>query len=149
MLKHVYTERRVTPLNLYLREAADEAAGRDAVLDYGQVIKDLAATNIFPGDMLLKNFGVTRHGRVVFYDYDEICLLTECNFRTLPEPRTEDEVMAAEPWFSSGPTTSSPRSFAPSWVSTGRCATSSSPRTATSSAPSSGARCRRCTPPGR
>ena len=74
VLKHVYTERRVTPLNLYLQRA-DEAAGRDAVLDFGRVIKDLAATNIFPGDMLLKNFGVTRHGRVVFYDYDEICLL--------------------------------------------------------------------------
>ena len=102
VLKHVYTERRVTPLNLYLR-TADEAAGRDAVLDFGRVIKDLAATNTFPGDMLLKNFGVTRHGRVVFYDYDEICLLTECNFRTMPEPRTEDEVMAAEPWFHVGP----------------------------------------------
>ena len=102
VLKHVYTERRVTPLNLYLQRA-DAAAGRDAVLDFGRVIKDLAATNIFPGDMLLKNFGVTRHGRVVFYDYDEICLLTECHFRAMPEPRTEDEVMAAEPWFSVGP----------------------------------------------
>ncbi len=102
VLKHVYTERRVTPLNLYLRTAG-ESAGRDAVLDFGRVIKDLAATNIFPGDMLLKNFGVTRHGRVVFYDYDEICLLTECNFRVMPEPRTDDEALAAEPWFYVGP----------------------------------------------
>ena len=102
VLKHVYTERRVTPLNLYLR-TADEAAGRDAVLDFGRVIKDLAATNIFPGDVLLKNFGVTRHGRVVFYDYDEICLLTECNFRAMPEPRTDEEALAAEPWFYVGP----------------------------------------------
>ena len=54
------------------------------MIDYGQTIKDLAATNIFPGDMLLKNFGVTRHGRVVFYDYDELCLLTDCNFREMP-----------------------------------------------------------------
>jgi len=102
VLKHVYTERRVTPLNLHLRTAA-EAAGCDAVRDFGVAIKDLTATNIFPGDMLLKNFGVTRHGRVVFYDYDEICLLTECNFREMPEPRTEEEAMSAEPWFYVGP----------------------------------------------
>ncbi len=102
VLQHVYTERRVTPLNLYL-QTANEAAGRDAVLDFGRTIKDLAATNIFPGDLLLKNFGVTRHGRVVFYDYDEICLLTECNFRLMPEPRTDDEAFAAEPWFYVGP----------------------------------------------
>jgi isocitrate dehydrogenase kinase/phosphatase len=102
VLKHVYTERRVTPLNLYLRSATD-AAGRDAVLDFGRAIKDLAATDIFPGDVLLKNFGVTRHGRVVFYDYDEICPLTECNFRAMPEPRNDDEALAAEPWFYVGP----------------------------------------------
>jgi isocitrate dehydrogenase kinase/phosphatase len=102
VLHHVYTERRVTPLNLYLREAAEDAAA-DAVTDFGRAIKDLAATNIFPGDMLLKNFGVTRHGRVVFYDYDEICLLTECSFRAMPEPRTAEEEMAAEPWFYVGP----------------------------------------------
>ena len=69
-IKHLYTERRMTPLNLYLREQPEEAA-REAIYDYGQAVKDLAATDIFPGDMLLKNFGVTRHGRVVFYDYDE------------------------------------------------------------------------------
>jgi isocitrate dehydrogenase kinase/phosphatase len=80
VIKHAYVERRVTPLNLYVREA-DEDAARAAVLDYGYVLKDLAATNIFPGDMLLKNFGVTRQGRVVFYDYDELCLLTDCTFR--------------------------------------------------------------------
>ena len=102
VLKHVYTERRVSPLNLYLRSASEDA-GRDAVLDFGRVIKDLAATNIFPGDVLLKNFGVTRNGRVVFYDYDEICLLTECNFRAMPEPRTEEEALSAEPWFYVGP----------------------------------------------
>ena len=99
VLKHVYTERRVTPLNLYLR-TADEAAGRDAVLDFGRVIKDLAATNTFPGDMLLKNFGVTRHGRVVFYDYDELCWVTDCDFRELPAPTSYEEELAAEPWFS-------------------------------------------------
>jgi len=63
------------------------------------VLRDLAATNIFPGDMLLKNFGVTRHGRLIFYDYDELCLLTDCNFRTLPQPRTDLEEVASEPWF--------------------------------------------------
>jgi isocitrate dehydrogenase kinase/phosphatase len=95
VIKHVYTERRLIPLNLYLRDP--EAA--EAVVDYGQAIKDLAATNIFPGDLLLKNFGVTRHGRVVFYDYDELCLLTDCNFRELPQAGTQQEEFASEPWF--------------------------------------------------
>ncbi|MGH7704015.1 MAG: bifunctional isocitrate dehydrogenase kinase/phosphatase, partial [Gemmatimonadales bacterium] len=95
---HLYTERRVTPLNLYLQRAPEPAA-LEAVLDYGQAIKDLAAANIFTGDMLLKNFGVTRHGRVIFYDYDELCLLTECHFREIPRASNTDDEMAAEPWF--------------------------------------------------
>lgn len=98
VLKHCYTERRVTPLNVYLNEVDDKAA-REAVIDYGQTIKDLACTNIFPGDLMLKNFGVTRRRRLVFYDYDEVCLLTDCRFRELPEPRDYDEELAAEPWF--------------------------------------------------
>jgi isocitrate dehydrogenase kinase/phosphatase len=98
VIRHLYTERRVTPLNLYVRQV-DAAAARDAALDYGQAIKDLAATNIFPGDLLLKNFGVTRNGRVVFYDYDELCSLSDCNFRELPRARDDDEEMSAEPWF--------------------------------------------------
>ncbi len=98
VIKHLYTQRRMTPLNLYLRDA-DGAAAHDAALEYGQAIKDLAATNIFPGDLLLKNFGVTRHGRVAFYDYDELCALTDCNFRDMPRARDLDEELAAEPWF--------------------------------------------------
>ncbi len=109
-IKHLYTERRMTPLNLYLREAPEEAA-REAILDYGQAAKDLAATNIFPGDMLLKNFGVTRHGRVVFYDYDELCLLTDCNFRELPHSDDIDEEMSADPWFYVGPNDIFPEEF--------------------------------------
>jgi isocitrate dehydrogenase kinase/phosphatase len=101
IIKHVYVERRVTPLNLYVREA-DADAAQSAVVDYGYVLKDLAATNIFPGDILLKNFGVTRQGRVVFYDYDELCLLMSCIFRSLPQPTTLDEEFSAEPWFSVG-----------------------------------------------
>jgi isocitrate dehydrogenase kinase/phosphatase len=101
VMRHVYTERRVTPLNLYLREA-DPAAAREAVVDYGNAIKDLAAADIFTGDMLLKNFGVTRNGRVICYDYDELCLLTECRFRHIPEPVTYEDEMSAEPWFSVG-----------------------------------------------
>jgi isocitrate dehydrogenase kinase/phosphatase len=110
ILKHVYSERRVTPLNLYLRQA-DEDAVREAVLDYGRAIRDLAATNIFPGDLLLKNFGVTRHGRVIFYDYDELCLTTDCTFREMPEPRDFEEEMAAEPWFYVGPHDVFPEEF--------------------------------------
>jgi isocitrate dehydrogenase kinase/phosphatase len=98
VVKHAYVERRVTPLDVFLREA-DEISARRAIVDYGNAIKDLAATNIFPGDMLLKNFGVTRHGRVVFYDYDELCLLTSCNFRPLPQARSYDEELSDEPWF--------------------------------------------------
>jgi isocitrate dehydrogenase kinase/phosphatase len=98
VITHCYVERRLRPLNLYLAEASPLAA-RHAVLDYGQSIRDLAATNIFPGDLLLKNFGVTRNGRVIFYDYDELCLVTECNFRKLPRARTIEEEMQSEAWF--------------------------------------------------
>jgi isocitrate dehydrogenase kinase/phosphatase len=98
VIKHLYTERRVHPLNLFVREAPPEQVS-DAVLDYGNAIKDLAAANIFPGDLLLKNFGVTRHGRVVCYDYDELTLLTECNVREFPKPSSADEELEAEPWF--------------------------------------------------
>jgi isocitrate dehydrogenase kinase/phosphatase len=86
------------PLNLYLRTADDQQI-INVMDEYGNAIKQLAAANIFPGDMLLKNFGVTRHGRVVFYDYDEICHLTECNFRIIPHPRNEQEEMASTPWY--------------------------------------------------
>jgi len=98
VIAHCYVERRMRPLNLYLAEASPLAA-RHAVLDYGQAIRDLAATNIFPGDLLLKNFGVTRNGRVIFYDYDELCLVTECKFRKLPEARSMEEEMQSEAWF--------------------------------------------------
>ncbi len=97
-IQHLYIERRVTPLNLYL-SAADTSQAEEAALDYGEAIKDLASANIFPGDILLKNFGVTRHGRVVFYDYDELCLLTDCRFRRIPQARSHADEYAAEPWF--------------------------------------------------
>ena len=100
--EHLYMERRVTPLNLYLGGASQEEA-EAAVVEYGQAIKDLAYSNIFPGDMLVKNFGVTRLGRVVFYDYDELCLLETCNFRRVPEAKTHEQEMASEPWYYVGP----------------------------------------------
>jgi isocitrate dehydrogenase kinase/phosphatase len=104
VIDHLYTERRLVPLNLYLREVSEEVA-RPMTVEYGNAIKDLASTNIFPGDILLKNFGVTRHGRIVFYDYDELCLLTDCNFRVMPQAGDNDELdefdaYAPEPWFS-------------------------------------------------
>jgi isocitrate dehydrogenase kinase/phosphatase len=98
VIKHLYTERRLTPLNLYLQAASLEAA-QEAVRDCGRCIKDLAATNIFPGDFLLKNFGVTRHGRVVFYDYDELCFVTDCNFRNIPPARNFDDEFGDQPWY--------------------------------------------------
>ncbi len=110
LVRHCWTERRMTPLNIYL-EQANEAQVRDALDDYGLAIKQLAAANIFPGDMLLKNFGVTRHGRVVFYDYDEISYLTEVNFRRIPPPRYPEDEMSSEPWYSVGPNDVFPEEF--------------------------------------
>ena len=109
-IRHAYIERRVTPLDLYLREADDGAASA-AALDYGSAIKDLAASNIFPGDLWLKNFGVTRHGRVVFYDYDELCALTDCRFAPLPQPRDALEEFADEVWFYVGDNDVFPEEF--------------------------------------
>ena len=110
LIRHCWTERRMTPLNIYL-ETANEQQITDVLEDYGLAIKQLAAANIFPGDMLLKNFGVTRHGRVVFYDYDEISYLTEVNFRKIPEPRYPEDEMSAEPWYSVGPHDVFPEEF--------------------------------------
>ena len=95
---HMYIERRMTPLNIYLRTAT-EVAAELAVLDYGQCIRDLAYTNIFAGDLLLKNFGVTRHGRVIFYDYDELCQVTDCRFRDMPQATNPEDEMRGEAWF--------------------------------------------------
>jgi isocitrate dehydrogenase kinase/phosphatase len=124
ILKHVYIERRMIPLNIYLQEVFD-ALQKDpedarakrqlehAVIDYGNAIKDLVAANIFPGDMLWKNFGITRHGKVVFYDYDEIEYVTDCNFRRVPPPRNEDDEMSGEIWYSVGPHDVFPETFGP------------------------------------
>jgi isocitrate dehydrogenase kinase/phosphatase len=107
---HLYIERRMTPLNLYLRNASPEAAER-AVLDYGQCIRDLAYTNIFAGDLLLKNFGVTRHGRVIFYDYDELCQVTDCRFRDVPQSTNPEDEMRDEAWFYVGDNDVFPETF--------------------------------------
>ncbi|MDP2986058.1 bifunctional isocitrate dehydrogenase kinase/phosphatase, partial [Hydrogenophaga sp.] len=110
VLKHCYIERRMIPLNIYLQEAFDalQTHAKDpaataqlerAVVEYGNAIKDLVAANIFPGDMLWKNFGITRHGKVVFYDYDEIEYITDCHFRRVPQPRNEEDEMSGEVWY--------------------------------------------------
>jgi isocitrate dehydrogenase kinase/phosphatase len=112
VIHHVYIERRMIPLNLYLHEGTSEQIEK-AVVEYGNAIKDLVAANIFPGDMLWKNFGVTRHGKVVFYDYDEIEYITDCNFRRVPEPRTEEEAMSGEVWYRVGPHDVFPETFGP------------------------------------
>lgn len=109
VIEHAYVTRRVTPLDIYIQEETAELA-EAAVIDYGESIKDMARCNIFPGDMLLKNFGVTRHGRVVFYDYDEITLLGDCNFRRIPPGSYEDE-LSAEPWFHVAPGDIFPEEF--------------------------------------
>ncbi|MDH3694020.1 MAG: bifunctional isocitrate dehydrogenase kinase/phosphatase [Gammaproteobacteria bacterium] len=110
ILKHVYIERRMTPLNEYLSKA-DEKQKRHAIIDYGNAIRDLAGANIFPGDMMLKNFGLTRHNRVVFYDYDEICYMTECNFRRIPPATSFEDEMSSQPCYSVGPNDVFPEQF--------------------------------------
>jgi isocitrate dehydrogenase kinase/phosphatase len=102
VVHHAYLERRVTPLDVYLA-GADEAAAQAAVVDFGQAVKDLAANGIFPGELLPKNFGVTRHGRVVCYDYDELGLLTDFTFRSMPAAQSDDDEYGDEPWFGVGP----------------------------------------------
>jgi isocitrate dehydrogenase kinase/phosphatase len=121
IIKHVYIERRMIPLNIYLKDAFDQSEGtaparaqiERAVIEYGNAIKDLVAANIFPGDMLWKNFGITRHGKVVFYDYDEIEYITDCNFRRVPVPRNEEDEMSGEVWYSVGPKDVFPETFGP------------------------------------
>ncbi len=115
MIAHAYVERRVRPLNLLFAEC-DEETAIAAACDWGQSIKDLARSNIFAGDLLTKNFGLTRRDRVVFYDYDELSLLIDCNFRALPQARSYDEEMSAEPWFSVRPNDIFPEEF-PSFLS--------------------------------
>ena len=110
VIKHVYIERRMKPLNLYL-DSADEERRENAVMEYGHAIKELAYANIFPGDMLFKNFGVTRFGRVVFYDYDEIEYMTDCNFRRIPEAPNPEAEMSGEPWYSVARTDVFPEEF--------------------------------------
>ncbi len=112
VIRHVYIERRMVPLDLYVREAAkDEERLHAAITEYGAALRELASANIFPGDLLLKNFGVTRYGRVVFYDYDEIAPITECTFRYIPGASSADEESSSEPWFSVGPTDIFPEEF--------------------------------------
>jgi len=107
---HVYVERRVRPLNLFIKEVPRSDA-KLAILDYGQALKDLANTNIFPGDLLLKNFGVTNLNRVIFYDYDEVSLITECNFRDVPEANDMMDEMRADTWFYVGKNDIFPEEF--------------------------------------
>ena len=121
VLKHAYIERRMIPLNIYLQESFDtgleepraKAQMERAVIEYGNAIKDLVAANIFPGDMLWKNFGITRHGKVVFYDYDEIEYITDCNFRRVPLPRNEEDEMSGEIWYHVVPRDVFPETFGP------------------------------------
>lgn len=111
IVRHLYIERRLDPLNLYFQRATAEQK-ENAVIGFGNAVKEMAAANIFPGDLLYKNFGVTRHGRVIFYDYDEIEFMTDMNFRHIPAPRTPEDEMAAEPWYSVAPRDVFPEEFA-------------------------------------
>ncbi|MEZ4264258.1 MAG: bifunctional isocitrate dehydrogenase kinase/phosphatase [Polyangiaceae bacterium] len=108
--RHFYIERRLVPLDVYLSKADGDRAA-EAIDEYGHAIRDLAGANIFPGDLLLKNFGLTRYGRVVFYDYDELCEVTDCRFRRIPTPSSDEEEMRAEPFFNIEPNDVFPEQF--------------------------------------
>ena len=110
IIKHVYIERRMMPLNIFLENASDNQIDL-AIKEYGDAIKQLIAANIFPGDLLYKNFGLTKHGRVVFYDYDEIQYITDCNFRKVPPARTPEDELSEEPWYKVGPNDVFPEEF--------------------------------------
>lgn len=110
ILKHCYIEKRMIPLDVYL-DQANESEAREAINEYGKAIKEMAAVNIFPGDMLLKNFGVTRLKRVVFYDYDEIGFLSEYKFRRIPPPRDYLDELSSEPYYYVGPNDVFPEEF--------------------------------------
>ncbi|MCG7897273.1 MAG: bifunctional isocitrate dehydrogenase kinase/phosphatase [Candidatus Thiodiazotropha weberae] len=110
VIKHLYIERRMRPLNLYLEESDDEMA-REILGDWGLALKQLMGVNIFPGDLLFKNFGVNDQRKVVFYDYDEICYLSECNFRRIPPPRSSLDLFRDEPWYSVNPNDIFPEEF--------------------------------------
>jgi len=111
VIKHLYIERKMIPLNIFLRNANHQQI-ENAIDEYGSAIKQLAAANIFPGDMLFKNFGMTRHGRVIFYDYDEIWYMSQCNFRDIPSATTYEQSIASEPWYSVGEFDVFPQEFA-------------------------------------
>ena len=111
VIKHLFIERRLQPLNLFLENASPDQI-RHALQDYGDAIHDIAAAGIFPGDLLIKNFGITSYGRIIFYDYDEITTMEECNFRRIPPPRYPEDELAAEPWYSVGPNDIFPEEFA-------------------------------------
>jgi isocitrate dehydrogenase kinase/phosphatase len=115
IIRHLYIERRMEPLNLYLDRAVRAGRGdlvEQAVIEYGNAIRELASANIFPGDLLWKNFGVTRYNRVVFYDYDEIEYMTDCNFRRIPPAPNEEAELSGEPWYSVGRNDIFPEEFA-------------------------------------
>ena len=112
IIKHAYIEYRLTPLNLFMQKASPEEKAA-AVIDYGFALKELASANIFPGDMLYKNFGMTRFGRVIFYDYDEIEYMTDCNFRKIPEAPNPEMEMSGEVWYPVHKGDVFPEEFAP------------------------------------
>jgi isocitrate dehydrogenase kinase/phosphatase len=112
IVKHCYVERRQTPLNVYFTTATDGQV-EHAVREYGDAIRELAIANVFCGDLIWRNFGLTRYGRVLFYDYDEVEYLTDCVFRTIPPPPTPEAELADEPWYGVGPHDVFPEEFVP------------------------------------
>ena len=111
IVKHCYVEPRMIPLNLYLESATPKQLER-AVRQYGDAIRELAIANVFPGDLLWRNFGVNRLDRVEFYDYDEIEYLIDCVFRAIPEPPDPEAEMSGEVWHPVGPRDVFPEEFA-------------------------------------
>lgn len=102
VLNHVYVQRKVIPLNIYLKEHENDPEEVKRVLeDWGFCIKGLAVAGIWVGDFKSKNFGVTSTGRIVSFDYDELRELDHLEFEKQPRwhslPSADDEESYASP----------------------------------------------------
>lgn len=96
VLRHVYAQRRVRPLNTFFDEVRDGALRVRAVDALGTFIKDLAAMGFFMGDCygLPFNTGLTHGFNVALFDFDDLGPLERYRFReTPPPPGEQDELL--------------------------------------------------------
>ena len=98
IIKHLYLQRKVIPLPLYLEIERDPEVIREVIIDYGYFLQEIAAVGVFPADLFnIWNCGVTSRRRIVLFDYDDIESLLDINFREKPLPHNQiDELIPDE-----------------------------------------------------